>query len=150
MQVLQHDRASQHVSMCNTYISPTAQHDCASQYECLSSKYQSKLRSTTVPVSVYIMQVPVQLRSTTVPVSVYIMQIPVQLRSTTVSETTSQHVYRLSGVYMYSLRVTQPYTPRICIHVLTTWHTTIHTTYRYTCIHYVGHNHTHHVYVYMY
>ena len=106
MQVLQHDRASQHVSMCNTYISPTAQHDCASQYECLSSKYQSKLRSTTVPVSVYI------------------MQVPVQLRSTTVSETTSQHVYRLSGVYMYSLRVTQPYTPRICIHVLTTWHTT--------------------------
>jgi len=33
---------------------------------------------------------------------------------------------------------------------LTTWHTTIHTTYMYTCIDYVAHNHTHHVYVYMY
>ena len=144
----QHDCASH----CEYYqsTSPTAQHDCASQYVCLSSKCQSDsaagLRQPVCISSKY----QSELRSATVPVIRYIIQVSVRLRSTTVSETISQHVYRLSGVYMYSLRGTQPYTPRICIHVLTTWHTTIHTTYMYTCIDYVAHNHTHHVYVYMY
>ena len=128
-------------------VSPTAQRDCASQYVCLSSKcqsdsaaglrqpvcisskYQSKLRSATVPVIRYMIQVSVRLRSTTVPVSVYTMQVPVQLRSTTVPACVSSE-WR--------------------IHLFTTWHTTIHTTYRCTCNHYVAHNHTHHVYVYMY